>query len=232
MSDLSLAQHTGLAFLLSQHTSEMSAQEAQKKEIVVVRNAEPTSKKGAKSTASKGEQAAPIHDKPTVFGVTMPERNTLDAKGFLQAMLSAGKRRNDNGVLFTDPREVRNDQIKAIHAYCGFDNRRDFGSQETEARAKAQREIRGYKVTGPSREELKAAARSATGFVAGLPDNQARHLQNLLGRETAAVDAMLQHEKDSRDESRSAADRVLSAGLAEVERERLLAIRADIARFG
>lgn len=229
-NDLSLAQHTGLAFLLSQHTSEQSAQDAQKKEIVVVRNAEPTSKKGAK--ASKGEQAAPIHDKPTVFGVTMPERNTLDAKGFLQAMLNAGKRRNDNGILFTDSREVRNDQIKAIHAYCGFDTRRDFGSQETEARAKAQREIRGFKVTGPSREELKAAARSATGFIAGLPDHKARHLQNLLGRETAAVDAMLQHEKDSRDESRSAADRVLSAGLAEVERERVAAIRADIARFG
>lgn len=229
MSDLSLAQHTGLAFLLSQHNSEMSAQEAQKKEIVVVRNAEPTSKKGAKSTASKGEQAAPIHDKPAVFGVTMPERNTLDARAFLAAMLNAGKRRNDNGVLFTDSREVRNDQIKAIHAYCGFDNRRDFGSQETEARAKAQREIRGYKVTGPTREEMKAAARSATGFIAGLPDHQARHLRNLLGQETLEAEAMIQHEKDANDPSRSTADRLLSKGLAELQAEKLKHIRAAIA---
>jgi hypothetical protein len=232
MSDLSLAQHTGLAFLLSQHNSDNAAHEASKVEVVVVRNAEPKSKKGASTPeARKGEVAAPIHQGPKTFGVTLPERNTLDAKSFLLACRDAGKRRNDKGIFFTDPKMVREDLIKAIHAYCGYDLHGNFGSQESEARAKAQREIRGFKATGPTREELKAAARSATGFVHGMPDHKARHLQNLLGRETAAVDAMLAHEKDSRDPQRSAADRVLSAGLAEVERERVAAIRADIAAF-
>lgn len=152
----------------------------------------PKATKGKKQAEpSKGEQAAPIHNGPKVFGVTMPDRNTLDAKGFLLACRDAGKRRNDKGIPFTDPKEVRNDLIKAIHAYCGYDNRRDFGSQETEARAKAQREIRGYKVTGPSREEMKAASRSAAGFVAGMPQPSQRILLNLRAREQATVEAML-----------------------------------------
>ena len=232
MSNLSLAQHTGLAFLLSQHTSEQHAQETTKVETVVIRN-EPKAARGTKAAAkAQGEVAAPIHDKPAVFGVVMPERNSMNAKDFLAACKVAGRRQNDQGKFFTDSREVRNDMIKAIHAYCGYDNSRNFGSQDQEARAKASRELSGKAiVVGPTREEQKAAARSMQGFIHGLPDHKARHLQNLLGRETAAVDAMLAHEKDANDSQRSAADRVLSAGLAEVERERLAAIRADIAAY-
>jgi hypothetical protein len=233
MSDLSLSQHTALAFLLSQHTSEQSAHDAQKSETVVIRNADPKVKGGKKgATSSKGEQAAPIHDGPKVFGVTMPERNTLDAKSFLRAMLDAGKRRNDKGFPYTDPKEVRNDQIKAVHAFVGYDTHRDFGSQEIEARAKAQRDLKGYKVTGPTREEQRAASRSMTGFIAGLPDHKARRLQDLMARETAAVDAMLEHMKASRDPKRSRVECLQSQGLAEVERERLSAIRHDIMTFG
>jgi hypothetical protein len=232
MSNLSLAQHTGLAFLLSQHNSDTAAHEAAKVETVVIRNA-PKAERGSKKSAtpSHGEQAAPIHHGPKTFGVVMPERNTLTAKDFLIACRDAGKRTNDKGLPFTDPKEVRGDIIKAVHAYCGYDMHGNFGSQEQEARAKAQREIRGFKATGPTREETRAAARSAKGFIAGLPDHKARFLQDLLGRETAAVDALLAHDKDSNDPQRSAADRVLSAGLAEVERERLAAIRADIAAY-
>lgn len=232
MSNLSLAQHTGLAFLLSQHNSDNAAHEAAKVETVVVRNAPKAERASKKQASSKGEVAAPIHDKPAVFGVVMPDRNSLDAKGFIAAIKVAGRRQNDQGKFFTDSREVRNDLIKAIHAYIGYDNSRDFGSQDTAARAQAGRELSGRPIVlGPSRDEVKAAARSAMGFVAGLPDHKARHLQNLLGRETAAVDAMLQHDKDANDPQRCAADRVLSAGLVEVERERLAAIRADIAAY-
>lgn len=233
-NDLSLAQHTGLAFLLSQHTSEQSAHDATKSEVVIIRNA-VKAERGTKSAKaqSNGEQAAPIHDKPAVFGVVMPERNTLDAKSFIAAVKAAGRRQNDQGKFFTDTREVRNDLIKAIHAYVGYDQSLSFGAQDTAARAKASRELSGKTiVVGPSREELKAASRSAAGFVAGLPDHKARRLQDLVGRETAAVDAMLAHERDANDKARSTADRLLSQGLADVERERLASIRADIAAFG
>ncbi len=226
---MSLAQDSALAFLLSQHCNEQAAHEASKVAVVVVRNAEPKAK-SSKSHA-KGEQAAPIHDGPKVFGVTMPERNTLDAKGFLQACRDAGKRRNDKGIPFTDPKEVRNDLICAIHAYIGYDNRRDFGSQDIEARSQAQRELRGV-APGPTREEKRSAARSLGGFVAGLPDHKVRALANLRAREVAAVEAMLDHEKAANDAKRSTADRLLSQGLADVERDRIAHIRADIAMMG
>jgi hypothetical protein len=229
-SDLSLAQHTALSFLLSQHNSDLASREASKVEVVVVRNAEPKAK-GSKSHA-KGEQAAPIHDGPKVFGVTMPERNTLDAKGFLNACRDAGKRRNAEGKPIFDAREVRNDLICAIHAYIGYDNRRDFGSQDIEARSQAQRELRGV-APGPTREEKRAASRSGRGFIAGLPDHKARRLQDLLARETAAVDAMLQYQKEATEAYKtSRVDALRLEGLAEVERERLSAIRRDILTMG
>ena len=228
---MSSALALALSALTSQHNAELAAQEASKTETIVVRNAEPKSKKGAKSPEPrKGEQAAPIHDGPKVFGVTMPERNSLDAKGYLLAMRQAGKRVSDKGIPFTDPKEIRNDQIKAIHAYCGYDTHGTFGGQEMLATAKANRELRGKAiVVGPSREELKAASRSAAGFVAGLPDYKARALRNLQGREREAVEAMIQHVKDARDKSRPMFDRKLSIGMARVEKSRIESIRNDIA---
>jgi hypothetical protein len=170
--------------------------EAEPVQVVIGRNM--PSKKEAKLAASKkGAQAAPIHDKPAVFGVAMPDRNTLDAKGFLQAMLNAGRRTSEHGVRFTDQREVRNDQIQAIHAYIGYDPSANFGAQEVAARAKANRELSGKPIVlGPSREEQRAASRSAAGFVAGMPLPSQRLLANLQARETAAVDALIAAKSD------------------------------------
>ncbi len=141
------------------------------------------------------KSAAPIHDpnagKSMTPGISLPERNTLDAKGFLQAMRDAGKRVSAEGKPVFQPNEVRNDQIKAIHAYCGYDNRLNFGSQDQAARAKAMRELRGVQVTGPSREEQRNAARSVAGFVAGMPKPSQRILLNLQARERAAAEAMI-----------------------------------------
>jgi hypothetical protein len=226
---MSSALALALTALTAQHNSELAAQEASKTDTIVIRNAEPKAKGKKQAMPSKGEQAAPIHDGPKVFGVTMPERNSLDAKGYLLAMRNAGKRVSDKGIPFTDPKEIRNDQIKAIHAYCGYDTHGTFGGQEMLATAKANRELSGKPiVVGPSREELKSAARSAAGFVHGLPDYKQRALLNLQGREREAVDAMIQHVKDARNKSRPIFDRKLSIGLARVEKERLEQIRSDI----
>jgi hypothetical protein len=230
---MSSALSLALAALTVQHNQEQAALDAQNVTKIVTRNAEPSKKQAAKVAASKGVQAAPIHDKPAVFGVTMPDRNTLDAKGFLQAMLTAGRRINDNGVRFTDPREVRNDQIQAIHAFVGYNPRESFGGQEVAARAKAHRDLRGAPVvTGPSREEQRAASRSLAGYIAGLPDHKARRLADLKARETQAVDAMIAHVHAARDKARPMFDRKLSIGFARVEKDRLAAIRNDISTFG
>jgi hypothetical protein len=97
----------------------------------------------------------------------------------------------------------------------------------------ASRELSGKPiVVGPTREEQRSAERYLAGFVAGLPSHTQRTLADLQGREQAAVDAALDHDRDANDPKRSTADRLLSAGLAEVERERLHAIRNDIKSFG
>lgn len=126
--------------------------------------------------APTGEQAAPIHSGPKMVGMTLPTAGTLDAKGFIIAARKA---------------KTRNETIVAIASYCGYVQNGDFGSQEQAARAKAQREIRNEKVTGPSREEERAAAKSAAGFVAGMPKPSQRILLNLQARERAAAEAMI-----------------------------------------
>jgi len=138
--------------------------------------------------------------------VSMPERNTLDAKGFLIACRDAGKRGFEkvnevtgevHVVVKVDQTKVRDDIIKAIHAYCGYDMSRDFGSQDTAARAQASREASGKViVVGPSREEVKAANRSLTGFIHGMPLPAQKLLANLRAREQATAEAMIDAKTD------------------------------------
>ena len=150
-----------------------------------------------------GEQAAPIHSnnegKAMVHGLTMPEKGSLDAKGYLLAVRNAGKRPNDKGALVFDKAHERNDLICAIHAYVGYDNRRDFGTQDAEARAKAQRELRGGVVPGPTREEKRSAERSMTGFVKGMPAPQQRMVRDLQARAVSLA--------ESRDKAATALER-------------------------
>lgn len=134
---------------------------------------------------SKGQKAAPIQDpnagKSMTPGLALPERNTLDAKSFLLTVRRA---------------KDRNEVIQAIHAYCGYNHTGNFGTQEQEARAKAQRELRGVVTSGPSREEQRSAARSAAGFVAGMPKPSQRILADLKAREQAFAEAMIDAKTD------------------------------------
>jgi len=169
-------------------------------ETVIGRNL-PKPVRGKKQAVESGAVAAPIHHKPAVFGVAMPERNTLDAKSFLIACRDAGKRSFESvneatgevrQVVKVDGTKVRDDIIQAIHAYCGYDTSRDFGSQDIEARAKAQRELRKVPVSaGLSREEQRSASRSMAGYVKGMPLPAQKLLANLKAREQAAAEAMI-----------------------------------------
>ena len=161
----------------------------------------PKAPRGKKQAVESGAVAAPIHAKPAVFGVAMPERNTLDAKGFLLACRDAGKRSFEkvnevtgevHTVVKRDEGKVREDLIKAIHAYIGYDTSRDFGSQDIEARTKANREASGRIVTaGLDRSEVKAANRSLAGYIHGMPKPSQVLLANLRAREQAAAEAMI-----------------------------------------
>ncbi|MGH2481167.1 MAG: hypothetical protein ACRDHW_16045, partial [Ktedonobacteraceae bacterium] len=145
-----LSHDAALTYLIAQHTQEQAAAFL-KQEIVTVKvSMSPTP---SKKLIAKGEPAL-VHSKPGLPGITMPDRGTLDARAFLKAILNAGRRQSETGAMFTDALEVRNDQIKAIHAffyetrngvkvYVGYSPTGSFGSQEVAARALAMREIKG-----------------------------------------------------------------------------------------
>lgn len=177
-------------------TPDIDFQQETAKPVVIARGA----------TVEKVE--APIQNKEPGKGIVLPERNSLDAQGFLLAMRNAGKRPNDKGALVLHPNEVRNDQIKAIHAYCGYDNRRDFGSQDMAARAKAQRELRG----SPKVQETVAPSRSVAGYVAGMPQPSHRILLDLQARERCLAEAMIDAKTDQeRAQHRALLDQVQKA---------------------
>ena len=168
-------------------------------EVVTTIVARSENAKPSKSKPARNE-AAPIRQQTEpVRGMMLPDRGTLDAKSFLMAMRDAGKRCTAEGKPFIDQREVRNDQIRAIHAFyyevrhgvkvhVGYDPTGSFGSQDQASRALAQRELRGApKVTA----EVAKPSRSVAGYVAGMPEPSQRILSNLRAREQAACEAML-----------------------------------------
>ncbi len=167
------------------------------------------------------------------LGIKLPVKGSIGAREFLVTRRDAGKRMREDILAdgrtvkrsFHDPGCVRNDTICAIHAYIGYNPDQAFGVQDSLARDRAVRETRGPMAL--------TAARSVVGqptYTPGMPSYHQRTLCDLAGREAFAANALLQHEKDAQDTTRSPEARTLSAGLAQVERERVLAIRADMDR--
>ena len=249
--------NVALAFLTSTHNAEQDAinEIARLKE----ENAKLAAAHAGKPKAPKAaKRSRPIHDQGnprpvnTIHGMSLPDKGTLDAAGFTAAMVNAGKRTvhmvcevdakgkksyhvlpaatdTSHTVTRVEHDKVRDDQIKAIAAYIGYDNRRNFGEQEVAARMMAQRAMLNRPDCGPDREVQRKADLSAKGFVAGLPNAVGSKLEDLQARELVAVEEMLRHTKESEDVSRSASDRELSQALALVEEERLTSIRGFIA---
>lgn len=187
----------------------------------------------------------------------LPEVGTLNATEFQVALRNAGRRVDAQGRPFTNQEELRDDQIKAIAGYCGYDLSKDFGSQDLAARSKAVREIRGSSDTGPTRSEVRRVMASTGGYVAGLPDNHAKALANLQARERLAVAELIDNDAKagSLSGSRYYGAEVLprvkgeielpamvnaapseqargtAVAMTQVERERLLSIRKDLSDF-
>lgn len=234
---MSTAHDAALAFLTAQHVQEQAQSFLQKESVTVKVTMSPAPSKARKGS---GAEAAPIRQKnEPMVGMMLPDRGSLNAKDFLLAMRNAGKRFNaETGASFIDQREVRNDQIRAIHGfmyqetkqgrvYVGYDPTGSFGSQDTAARMLAQRELRG----APSVSHHTAPSRTFGGYVAGMPDHKARALANLQGQEAREVDAKIAHLHEASDMTRSEQERTLSQGLADLQDEKLAHIRAEIARL-
>ena len=168
-----------------------------------------------KSTAKPVEAAAkPTAPSPNgkVAGVVLPPAGTIGAKAFIMMMTRA---------------RSRDEKIVAIASFIGYQAAGDFATQEMGAMAKAKGEICPVKVTAPT----PTASRSAAGYVAGMPDNQRRMVLDLLGRENLAVSTRNDNVREARNRTLSWAERKLAIGLARLEQERLVQIRADLARY-
>jgi hypothetical protein len=168
-------------------------------ETLIGRNL-PKVGRGKKLAAVLAEVSAPIHSTAQAPSVTIAAPvEKLDARAFFKA-LSKAKTRDEN--------------IAAIAGYTGQTVgaiSADFGNADREARAAAQRELRGTPVAGPSREEIRAAHRSAAGFVAGMPAPAQKLLANLVAREKAAVNAMI----DAKSPQEKAAHATVLEGIRE-----------------
>lgn len=217
---MTTATNAALAFVLSSY-AKSSASEA-KVEI------KETSKPRAKREPKVQVKSAPVTPVVTVSEATpspnggkakvvMPEVGSLNAKGFLLMMRNA---------------KSSNEKIMAIQAYCGYDAREAFGNQEMVAMMRAKRELNPISTSGPSLQEKRQASLSAKGFVAGMPDNQRKIVQDLLAREKMAAEKRDEHVRIARREkSLSWEERKLNLGLARLEAERLASIQADLAKW-
>jgi hypothetical protein len=173
-------------------------------ETVKVRIAKPIG--GSRDAKDDGSRAAPKNDLPAPKSIEANFKvGTLNGSQFLVAMRRAS---------------TRDSQIAAIASYIGYNSTQPFGEQDSAARAAAQREIRPATAL--------AFPFSKGGSVAGEPDHASKHRANLEARERLAVDTMLLHEATANAATAENA-KELYRGLAQVERERLVQIRADIA---
>lgn len=148
---------------------------------IVTRSENPKPRKPSKLAAVKAaaietaEQSATPHDpRLPVTVIEFPAVGTLDARGFLVAMRRA---------------TTRDEQIKAIAGYCGYDRHGDHGAQDLSARMMAQRELRGAPAPLPRPIHTTASAMATVkGYVHGMPDGVATKVADLLGRERLAAE--------------------------------------------
>ena len=194
---------SAIALLIAQHAREQAHLDATRVTVKVVGSLDGSKPKGKglkakrdREFTSDGQRSADA-SKPAPPSLILPETGSLTAREFLLVLRTCGRRVSVHGTSFTDEREVRNDTIKAIAGYVGWDATRSFGSQDSEARTKAGREIAGNKrLGGLSVQESRSAARSLAGFTSaafGKPDLTAKHLANLNAQLVAATEAMCEY---------------------------------------
>jgi len=202
MSDMPTAESLALTFCLNTYI-QPSAGIAPKVESKI--DAKPI-----KIKAPKVEAAPPANNNPPPPSMNLPNAGSIDAKTYIKRRASA---------------KNREECIAALAAYVGYDPTKPFGLQDSAAFDQAKLTLRPVaKLAAPF---SRGSIATVQGFVAGQPDHAERAYQNLLARERLAANTMLDHEKAARD-AKTETDRTLYAGLALVERERLVQIRKDL----
>jgi hypothetical protein len=174
---MSNVESLALALLVSQHTTDLK-RSALQEELAKLQaeNAKLKAEQRAKNPpkAKKGASGSPV-----LKGM-LREPTVETSTEFLSASRKA---------------RTRDESIAAIAAFVGYDVAGHFGTQDTRARMLAQTTLRPVSTKGLTREEQRSASRTAAGFVAGLPDHQAKQLANLRAQVERVTDAMIACQK-------------------------------------
>ena len=195
----------------------------------------PKTPKGKKSAPIKAAVSNSAESLPT----NMPAVGSLDATAFLIACRSAGKRfvekvNEVTGQVYIgsvlDQGLVREDTIRAIHAFVGYDPTGNFGQQDDSARRKAAGILRGDIVPAAYHRRGNAnVAATIAGYTAGAPDQDSKHRANLLAQEKVSADTYIDLSKMDPNEILTVGGvRMTARIMCELEFERLRKIRADL----
>lgn len=198
-----------IKFLLSQHAAEQAQRASEVTETVIGFSNGPKPRKAsakqehsscgaaslpAKQEATSGRSAAHVetaveasqasdnnrNPAPPPVSDPLPQAGTLTPQAFIVAMRRA---------------KSREEQIKTIAGYVGYDSRQLFGAQETMARMQANRAISGHKLVIRTPAETHNAYRSVQGYCHGMPDHDAKRLADLKAREVETVESMVRCEE-------------------------------------
>ena len=153
-----------------------------------------------------------VDARPAEAVVALPKAGTVNAREFF---------------CLTRRAKDRTDRINAIAAYVGYDAAGNLGEQELRARFAAQREISGVKPLSQPVHTAEAVIGNV--FVSGMPNERAKRLADLQGREALTAERMKEHSDIGADASVEASERHYHRELAKVEALRLSQIQKDIA---
>lgn len=153
--------------------------------------------------------------------IAIPATGSLDGEGFVSAMLATYDKVDGKKRIPT-----RDEKIQAIAAYIGYDFGGCYGTQESAAYAKAKREKRSVSVNPAEPFKAKSVLPTMAGFIAGMPQEEAKKIGDLLGRERIYQDNLVDLVK-KQDEFKVDLSQEIR-----VEKARIAKIHADLAAFG
>ena len=145
------------------------------------------------------------------------KKEKINGKEFLLALKDAGKRNIEGKIVFQQNLK-REDEIKAIDNYIGFDRNKDFGQQEMVARMAAMQEIKPVKG-----EAFKRCSVSNTikGYIQGSNNPILKKKSHI----EACINICLEKQaillKEIQDKNLSDEDKAFKEALLKVEEERV-----------
>ena len=172
---------------------------------------------------------------PARLFIPVPDVGYHDAASFMRALVTAGDRVSKEGAHYNDPIARRDDEIKAIAGFQGYDPDDHHGFQEWRARNAARRDLEKQRAGNPPESAPPSGVHRQTkerrSYTPGMPDFHRKRVLDLLGRERMAASAIAEHEKLA-GEAMAEVERDYQLGLALVERSRLVEIRKQLQSIG